>query len=92
MDDDYSKYSSKYSVSYMSNSKWLRLFKAVSKSGIEILRSEWYFIDSENTLQYPMPNESQLLEERFQDGLFLPFEYKWIKSIFIPNQLYLKVQ
>ncbi|MBL4898839.1 MAG: hypothetical protein JKX76_04215 [Colwellia sp.] len=86
MDDDYRKFSARYSVSHMSNSKWLRLFRAVSESGIEIQKSNWYFIDSEDVLQYPMPNESQLFEERFEDGLFQPFEYKWIKSIHIPNQ------
>ena len=32
-----------------------------------------------------MPQESQLMAERFQDGLFQPFEYKWIKSVFIPS-------
>lgn len=85
MEDDYQKYNSLYSVSYMSNSKWLRLFKAVANSGVEVQRSEWHFIDSDNVLLYPMPQESQLMPERFQDGLFQPFEYKWIKSIFIPS-------
>ncbi|MEW7973704.1 MAG: hypothetical protein AB2794_08960 [Candidatus Thiodiazotropha endolucinida] len=85
MEDDYQKYNSQYSVSYMSNSKWLRLFKAVAGSGIEVQRSEWHFIDSDNVLLYPMPQESQLMAERFKDGLFQPFEYKWIKSIFIPS-------
>jgi len=84
MEDDYQKYSSKYSVSYMSNSKWLRLFRAVANSGIKVQRSKWHFIDSDNVLEYPMPEESELLDVRFQDGMFQPFEYKWIKSIFIP--------
>ena len=85
MEDDYQKHNSQYSVSFMSNSKWLRMFKAVANSNIEVQRSEWHFIDSDNVLHYPMPQESQLMAERFQDGLFQPFEYKWIESIFIPS-------
>jgi len=69
----------------MSNSKWYKLFVTWDKSGIEIEFSEWSFIGSDHKEVHRLPYENELYDERFSDGYFQPFEYKWIESIYIPN-------
>jgi hypothetical protein len=86
MNDDYDKYASRFSVSHMNNAKWRKLFLAWARSGIEISHAEWSYIDSENIDILPLPQEYDVLEERFADGRFQPFEYKWIRKIKIPHQ------
>jgi hypothetical protein len=90
MEDDYLKYSARFSVSYMSNAKWRKLFIALAKADLNISKAEWSFIDSEHTMILPLPSKRDLLEYRFADGRFQPFEYKWILSIKIPRQFRLK--
>lgn len=85
MDLEYKKASEKYSVSYMSNSKWLKLFSAWAESDIEIDFSNWKYIDSDHEEVHCLPKSNDLLENRFSDGRFQPFEYKWILSIYIPQ-------
>ncbi len=85
MDLEYKKASQKYSVSHMSNSKWLKLFSAWAESGIDIEVSRWKFIDSEHEEDHCLPKSYDLLQNRFADGRFQPFEYKWILSISIPR-------
>ena len=70
----------------MNNAKWRKLFIAWAKSSIKIEYSEWFFIDSEGKQVHPLPIEANLMEKRFSDGQFQPFEYKWIRSIFIPKR------
>ena len=84
MDLEYKKASSKYSVSYMNNSKWFKLFSAWAESDVEIDVSHWKYIDTEHETTHCLPSSSDLLQNRFVDGKFQPFEYKWILSIFIP--------
>ena len=74
----------------MSNAKWRKLFLALAKTDINIRQAEWSFIDSEHTINLPLPSERDLLESRFADGRFQPFEYKWILSIKIPRQFRFK--
>lgn len=90
MEDDYLKYSKKFSVSHMSNTKWRKLFIALAKADIYIHQAEWSFIGSAHTMTLPLPCERDLLETRFADGRFQPFEYKWILNIKIPRQFRLK--
>jgi hypothetical protein len=85
-DDEYLKAASRFSVSYMSNAKWVRLFTAVARSGIKVDRAQWNMIEDDHAFWNRMPRESDLLPSRFQDGAFQPFEYKWIRSIFIPRE------
>lgn len=85
MDIEYKKASQKYSVSHMNNSKWLKLFSAWAESGVEIEVSRWTFIDSDHEEIYSLPKSHDLLQNRFADGKFQPFEYKWILSIHIPR-------
>ena len=85
MDIEYQKIVKHYSVSHMNNTKWRKLFLCWAKSGIKIKFSEWSFIDSEHKVIHRLPYEKDLLENRFSDGHFQPFEYKWISTIYIPN-------
>jgi hypothetical protein len=85
MDLEYKKASQKYSISHMNNSKWLKLFSAWADSGVEIDISYWKFIDSEHQETHGLPKQNDLLQNRFADGAFQPFEYKWILSISIPR-------
>lgn len=86
MDLEYKKASQKYSVSHMNNSKWLKLFSAWADSDVEIDVSYWKFIESEHEEVHCLPKVYDLLQNRFADGRFQPFEYKWILSIFIPQK------
>ena len=74
----------------MSNAKWRKLFIALAKANLNIHKAEWSFIDSEQTMILPLPTERDLLADRFADGRFQPFEYKWILSINVPRQFRLK--
>jgi len=85
MNLEYKKANEKYSVSHMNNSKWLKLFSAWTESGIEIEVSHWKFIDSDHEETHSLPKSHDLLQSRFADGRFQPFEYKWILSISIPR-------
>jgi hypothetical protein len=69
----------------MNNSKWLKLFSAWAESDVEIDMSLWRFIDSEYEEIHSLPRKDDLMQNRFVDGRFQPFEYKWILSISIPR-------
>lgn len=85
MDLEYQKACNKYSVRYMSNSKWFKLFAAWADAGIEVEVSYWRFIDSEHEEVHCLPKSYDLLPHGFADGRFQPFEYKWILSVAIPQ-------
>lgn len=85
MDLECKKISQKYSVSHMSDSKWIKLFTGWAESGVEVDVSYWYFIGSTHTETHPLPKIFDLQQTRFTDGGFQPFEYKWILSIVIPK-------
>ncbi|MFA7230786.1 MAG: hypothetical protein WC071_05910, partial [Victivallaceae bacterium] len=85
-EEEYIKYASNYSVSLMNNTKWIKLFMAINNAGIEIQNADFKFIDSDHILKQAFPKNYDLNDNRFNDGRFQPFEYKWIKEIFIPNE------
>jgi hypothetical protein len=39
----------------MSNAKWRKIFMALAKSDLNIRHAEWSFIDSEHTMNLPLP-------------------------------------
>jgi hypothetical protein len=84
-DVEYRKAASRYGASFMSNAKWLKLFRAVIDAGIAVERAQWRFIDSEHSIQVSFPEERDLGPTRFADGKFQPFEYRWIESVYVPN-------
>ncbi|WP_018605372.1 hypothetical protein [Uliginosibacterium gangwonense] len=83
-DVEYQKALAKYDASFMSDAKWLRLFRAVVSAGLVIDRASWKFVDSEHSIWQSFPSDRDLMPTRFADGKFQPFEYKWIESVFIP--------
>jgi hypothetical protein len=85
-DDEYRKVAARFSVSYMSDAKWVKLFTAVARSGITIERARWTMLENDHTFSQGMPQEYDLRPSRFEDGKFQPFSYKWIRSIFIPRE------
>ena len=85
-DRAYERASRRYSASFMSNAKWLRLFRAAAKSPAASALARWELISESDHFWQPLPYESELLPSRFQDGRFQPFEYKWIRSVFVPRE------
>ena len=83
-DREYQKAMSKYSASFMSDAKWLKLFRAIIQAEIQINRAEWRFIDSTHSIWESFPSSDDLMPTRFADGRFQPFEYRWLESVFIP--------
>jgi hypothetical protein len=85
-DDEYHRAAAKYSVSYMSDTKWRKLFLAVHRAGVGIERAIWRFIDSDRPFEMGLPREDELDATMIRDGRFQPTEYKWIESIFVPSE------
>ena len=85
-DIGYHKAVAKYSASFMSDAKWLKLFRTIIACGVSIERAEWFVIDSPHSFSQSFPSERDLLPTRFEDGKFQPFEYRWIESVYIPNR------
>ena len=85
-DDEYRKVMANYDASFMSNAKWLRLFRAVIQANVGIERAEWRFIGSAHSIWQSFPSEHDLMPTRFADGKFQPFEYRWLESVFIPSR------
>lgn len=85
-DDQYLKAVSAYSVSLMSDTKWRKLFRLLSRAQVKVERATWHFIDLPHPMTQGLPREDELAETRFRDGRFQPFEYKWIRSIEIPRE------
>jgi len=85
-DEYYQKTLRDYSVSLMNNTKWRKLFLSLARADVKIERATWRFIDSNCEYVQRLPREDELAENRFQDGRFQPYEYKWILSIEIPSQ------
>ncbi len=81
----YRKALAKYSASFMSDAKWLKLFRAIIQAGIHVERAEWRFIDSAHSMWKSFPSETDLTPTRFADGKFQPFGYRWLESVYVPR-------
>ena len=81
--DEYQKVLKKFQNSYMSNAKWRKLFVALANFG-NIEYSEWKLVDNPAPQVKRFPKKTELMEKRFADGYFQPFEYKWIEWIKVP--------
>jgi hypothetical protein len=84
--DDYKRFRTRFSSSFMSDSKWVRLFSAADDAGVNIEKAYWSFIDTERVLELGLPHKRELLQTRFMDGRFQSIEYKWIRAIFVPRE------
>jgi hypothetical protein len=74
-----------YSGSFMSNAKWLKLFRALLQAGIQIERAQWQLLGTTHSIWQSFPSERDLTPTGFADGKFQPLEYKWIEAVFIPH-------
>lgn len=71
----------------MSNTKWRKVFAAIDESGISIRRCEFKCIDSDYITMEPRPPLTrELMETRFADSIWQPFEYKWIEWFRFPRE------
>ena len=70
----------------MSNAKWPKAFTAIAESPVEVRRCELKCIDSDHvTVVGRAPQVCELMERRFTDSIWHPFEYKWIEWFRFPR-------
>lgn len=75
----------KFTSSFMSNSKWRKLFIALDRPELNTIEVIWKFIDAENEERGNIPKSRDLLEEYVGDfSLIGPFAYKHIEWVEIP--------
>lgn len=84
--DPYQRARAAFGVAHMSNAKWRKVLKAIATADLRLARSEWKCIDSDHLMVHGMPRASDVLESRFADGQFQPFEYKWIEWVRFPRK------
>ena len=84
-DRSYLRVRSRYGASFMSNTKWLRLFNAIIAAGLVIERAEWKVIGIDHSFRESFPGSDDLLPTKFSDGRFQLLEYRWLESVFIPK-------
>jgi hypothetical protein len=81
------KIACRFKLSCMSNAKWRKVFTAIATCGVEVRRCEFKCIDSAEVSVMPRaPLVRELMERRFADGMWQPFEYKWIEWFRFPRQ------
>jgi hypothetical protein len=84
--DPYRRARAAFAVAHMSNAKWRKVLRAIATADLGVGYLEWKFIDSEQVKGHGLPRLTDILENRFADGRFLPFEYKWIEWIRFPRR------
>jgi hypothetical protein len=82
--DPYERARARFSVAHMSNAKWRKVLRAIANSNLGLTRSEWKCIDSDYVMVHGIPRLTDVMENRFADGQFQPFEYKWIEWVRFP--------
>ena len=83
--DPYQRARAAFSVAHMSNAKWRKALRAIATAELRLTRSEWKCIDSDHVMVHGIPHLTDILEGRFADGQFPPFEYKWIEWVRFPR-------
>jgi hypothetical protein len=83
--DPYQRARSAFAVAHMSNAKWRKVLHALATADFGLTRSEWKCIDSDHVLVHGIPRLTDILETRFADGQFQPFEYKWVEWVRFPR-------
>ena len=74
-----------FSASFMSNSKWRRLFLALATPDLEIGQLVWKFVGRDLPVRGGAPDPECLGEIYIRDTTFSPFPYKEIEWIDIPR-------
>jgi hypothetical protein len=83
--DPYARARATFVVAHMSNAKWRKVLRAIATAEMRLSRSEWKCIDSDHVSVHSIPRVTDILERRFADGQFTPFEYKWIEWVRFPR-------
>ena len=73
-----------FSASFMSNSKWRRLFLALAAPQSRINQLVWKFVGRDLPVRGAAPDAECLGEAYIRDTTFSPFLYKQIEWIVIP--------
>lgn len=73
-----------FAVAYMSDARWYKALRAISRADLRLEHAEWKFIDSDIVWPWGVPRERDLLPTRFADGRCQPLAYKWIEWIRLP--------
>lgn len=85
----YEKYSRRYSISHMSNTRWRRVFGAIADAGVTEIQSEWKYIGSDKVVRLTyMPRREDLHDRVYTDGCSHPYEYRWIEWIRFPRKYF----
>ena len=74
-----------FSASFMSNSKWRRLFLALAAPELGVNQLVWKFVGRELPVRGAAPDAECLGETIIRDASFAPFPYKEIEWIEIPR-------
>jgi hypothetical protein len=75
-----------FSASFMSNSKWRRLFLALAEPRLNIHNLLWKFVDREAPIVGAAPDADCLGESYITRTSFAAFPYKEIEWVEIPGQ------
>lgn len=82
----YQRAAGRFQYSWMSDTKWRKVFKAIAESGTNVTRCEYKCIDSDHVWQNRVPRLQDVEERCFADGAYQPFEYKWIEWFRFPRR------
>jgi len=77
--------SQSFSASFMSNSKWRRLFLALAAPEMRVEQLVWKFVGRDLPVRGAAPDAECLGEAIVQNTSFAPFPYKEIEWIEIPR-------
>jgi hypothetical protein len=77
--------SQSFSASFMSNSKWRRLFLALTAPELGVHQLVWKFVGRDLPIRGAAPDAECLGETIIRDTSFAPFPYKEIEWIEIPR-------
>ena len=83
--DPYRRARADFAVAHMSNAKWRKVLRAIANAGLLLTRSEWKCIGTDHVMVHGIPRLTDIMENRFADGQFQPFEYKWIEWVRFPR-------
>ena len=75
-----------YRYSWMSNTKWRKVFTAIAKAGTNVKQCEYKTIDMPGVAEVRTPQLRDLREREFEDGAYQPFAYKWIEWFRFPRR------
>ena len=91
MYNDYNKYANNYDAWLMSNAKWRKTLAALARICDKSIDIKICTIDGLEVITVRPPHEKDINENRFNDGAYQPFEYKWIEWLLIPRRQAVKI-